>query len=1274
MILILWALTAAVPRPAAAAPGPSRPSRPHGVNLFASALGIVNGNRVFCLIDNVGDVCTGGQTSFIGGGFWPKGSSDEYIFNSGLEIAGVIPADGRFAWSGDTVGAWFMDPRGDQEDGAPITPVFNSLDPADLAAWPEGAVVRDTAIYSGVIQDRKTVSQQDLWLRTWEGVPNRSDGARSHPMGLLVEERALVWNYPVGAEDLVYFVYTFYNVTARNPAVYDGLDPAIRGEIASIGQDFQTRNEAAYGIEIPDDGYSITAAYAAFVADMDVGDPGSNYATPVIPFDMGVAYNSRFYEPSWFFPPDIFGPPFVPAPGFVGVKYLRSPFDSAGRPIGLTIFSDLLNQITFPDAVGVKQLYRYLSGTSSPETGDGRCTYQGEQRKRHICFLGDFPADVRFFQSSGPLTLAPGQRESIVVAYIFAAATDVVTPFVNGDFNPGQHPATGADLARDSSLVRPIERAMGWVTQRDANGDTVISQDEVRTVPRSLLHKAQVAQAVYDSKFLLPFAPDPPNFFLIPGDNQVTVVWEKSPSEVVRPHGGDPFFAVASDPTALLYDPNFRQYDVEGYRIYRGRSTGDLRLIAQFDYAGTTITDYTGAFAYTEDLDGDGIVRCAPELGLQQDCPTRFATQPPFLNGHANALVGPVIQVPPGGRVALADSSVLIISADTAVTGGGFPALTDGGVPFSFIDRGARNAFDYYYAVTAFDLNSLRSGPSSIESTRVAKLVTPRASSGQEVSGHVSGVELIGSDGAVPRGSDPTLNATTGRFSGPSAPTDGINLGLVTFLPELLSDTRSLSLTIDSITPGAALNGIAAIYYVTARDSGTATALTIPVPVNPYGSTSGASITFPAAHVSQAQASRFDRSADSSFMLFGSTAITIPGTWRLTSWGRASFNGDPASSDFNGPRWFVGSNETQDDPNGSHCRGSPGACVAVVGSGAIDTAFPGLTHTAGALPGVDTIFHILSYNTVPAEPQRQLEGITATVTRAADIAVYWGAAGRIDSVIDRTHHVPVPFRPAIGASWGILNDSSFLLGGTNPATTADGKNDLLTWMDDFCVAPSPRLTGQCGGAAQRPALLMDHARLSSIATHAATPAGTADLVAGGNGFTLYLNGHFFLMQLATLPAAGTVWTCRFYAGSIIGTPRHYAFLPAVRPPAVPGLRARITYSGSVFDPTRTTAANLARVHTVPDPYYVTSALETSSSFKVLKFVNLPAQAIVRIYSLSGVLIAVLTHNDPAGGGELAWDLRTRNNQFVASGVYFYHVETPDRRSTVGRFTVVSFAP
>ncbi|MDP3773196.1 MAG: T9SS type A sorting domain-containing protein, partial [Gemmatimonadales bacterium] len=87
----------------------------------------------------------------------------------------------------------------------------------------------------------------------------------------------------------------------------------------------------------------------------------------------------------------------------------------------------------------------------------------------------------------------------------------------------------------------------------------------------------------------------------------------------------------------------------------------------------------------------------------------------------------------------------------------------------------------------------------------------------------------------------------------------------------------------------------------------------------------------------------------------------------------------------------------------------------------------------------------------------------------------------------------------------------------------------------------------------------------------------------------------------------------------------------------------------------------------------TNSLEITSNTKVLRFVNLPAQANIRIYSASGILVNIVSHNDPGGGGEATWNLRNRNNQFVASGVYFYHVETPDGREKIGRFTVVNFA-
>jgi len=1277
---------------AGAEPAP-RPGR-RALNLFATSGLLLEANRIQCGLDNTGQVCVAFSGSPVGGGgFWPKGTPDQYIFNSGLQLAGLVDPAAGFSWAGDTAGAFFFDPRGDQQSGDPLGQIYNSLDPADLAAWPNGAMVRDPAVYNSVLLGQKRISDGDSWVRYWEGNPVRL-GGREHPMGIMVEQRSMAWNFPAGNEDILYFVFTFYNVTARDPAAYAGLDPAIQGEVAAFGAQFQDLNETKFGIAIPNAGYAIKNLYAAFAMDADVAVFSQNYATAVLPFNIGMVYSGTFLpEVGWRFPSNIFGDPFFAGPGFIGVKYLKSPESSPGVQVGLTMFSNTTNpnDAIFDDAVGDHLLYRRLSGFLAPS--DQQCnpfTDPAVARARRLCYLAQLQADARFYQASGPFELAPGASQTIVVAYIQAAPVKTTGVVQGGNTTPAI-PFTGDSIFANPARVRAIERVAGWVNQNDDNGNSIIEENEVTTTPRSLLNKARVAQAVFDAKFLLPNAPTAPQFFLVPGDNSSTVVWQRSTTETE----GDLYFNIASQPYNVdtagdstqnaLYDPNFRQFDVEGYRIYRGRTSSELTLLAQFDYSGTQLIDYTGGVAYG-DQTGDGLVQCAPELGLQADCPTfppGFDTTWVKTTGFPTELSGQIIQVKPGDRVELANGDVLNLVADTAVVGGasGFPALSNTGVSFAYTDNDVRNGFTYHYAVTAFDLNSVKSGPSSLESTRITKTTTPRSPSGQEVVGVLSPQELLAANGTVlnAAAAHPALEAATGKFTGPIPPTNGIQVGLAAFLPELLGN-GNLTVTIDSITVGMqeldVLPGSArdAVYYMTGQGAGAPVQFVLPLqPASGFaGSTVDTSATaaFEATAIDSAKSARFG--GNQTYSLFGQATISLPGSFRLTNWGRADANGIPAGSARNGPRWWEGargSNENTDDPVGGVCTPAAGGC-------AVGTKVPDISKTAGQIPGV-LIEGVHSYLTTANSPGRILEGATATVNRAADFHVVWGAGGVIDTVWDDTHGVRVPFDTRTGASWGILNQASFAA--TPQASTRDAKNGLLTWSDIFCVAPMPRYTTQCGSIADNlGAVLQNTAALNPIAIRDtnASYAGTAaaGYTATGNGFIFYLNGHFFLMQMAGLPAAGTIWHARFYSGVITGTAGSYAFAGEVRPPNVPGLRVRVAYTGSTLDPSTTTAANLERVHTVPDPYYVSNALETTANQKVLQFVNLPAQAVVRIYSLSGVLVNVLTHNDPQGGGLLTWDLRNRNNQFVASGVYFYHVEAPDGQTKVGRFTVVNFAP
>src|SRR5207245_451961 len=243
---------------------PIRPTRPRAMNLFSSAGYLFEVNRQQCGLKNDGEVCVAFAGSPVGGGgFWPKGTPDQYIFNSGLQLAGIIK-NSPFAHpvgSSDTVGAFFFDPRGDQAMGDPQSLVFSRLEPADVSTWssPPTKTVLDPNIYNPILLGSDAISQGDVFVRYWEGNPGFLTG-RTHPMGIAVDERILAWNYPSGNEDIIYIIYTFYNVTARSTSgkyTNSTIPGLLQTEIAAIGDQFQDINEAKFKVTIPDTGYTI---------------------------------------------------------------------------------------------------------------------------------------------------------------------------------------------------------------------------------------------------------------------------------------------------------------------------------------------------------------------------------------------------------------------------------------------------------------------------------------------------------------------------------------------------------------------------------------------------------------------------------------------------------------------------------------------------------------------------------------------------------------------------------------------------------------------------------------------------------------------------------------------------------------------------------------------------------------------------------------------------------------------------------------------------------
>jgi len=132
----------------------------------------------------------------------------------------------------------------------------------------------------------------------------------------------------------------------------------------------------------------------------------------------------------------------------------------------------------------------------------------------------------------------------------------------------------------------------------------------------------------------------------------------------------------------------------------------------------------------------------------------------------------------------------------------------------------------------------------------------------------------------------------------------------------------------------------------------------------------------------------------------------------------------------------------------------------------------------------------------------------------------------------------------------------------------------------------------------------------------------------------------------------------------------HGFRPVIIDTSSQPLSSQVSYvfqtqAGSL---TANSANTLSGVKVVPDPYFVSNTYESSEYGKKLKFNHLPDRCSIRIFTLSGDYVDSFEHD--SNRGYSFWDMRTKNDQFLAPGIYLYHIETPDGQSTAGRFLVI----
>jgi hypothetical protein len=98
-----------------------------------------------------------------------------------------------------------------------------------------------------------------------------------------------------------------------------------------------------------------------------------------------------------------------------------------------------------------------------------------------------------------------------------------------------------------------------------------------------------------------------------------------------------------------------------------------------------------------------------------------------------------------------------------------------------------------------------------------------------------------------------------------------------------------------------------------------------------------------------------------------------------------------------------------------------------------------------------------------------------------------------------------------------------------------------------------------------------------------------------------------------------------------------------------------------------------RIYVVPNPYRTGGSRLTTENYHnfpdgKVRFVNMPANADLKVYTIAGDLVWEYYHSGPLGNVD--WDTANLSGELIASGVYIFRVESASGGSMYGRFVVI----
>ncbi|UCG93352.1 MAG: hypothetical protein JSV97_06540, partial [candidate division WOR-3 bacterium] len=498
--------------------------------------------------------------------WWPRGTTRDYIYGAGSWFGTIV--------EGDTLVTIGYGPSGGQFEFAPGKGGWSVGDPDGIIfkypeTWPSVPPDRLTDVFPS-----KTLSHQDSWCAYNDFDIAYHMAGDTRPIGIEVYQTVYAWNLSTTA-DIIFIKFEVKNVTGELPEYY------------------------------PDGPATLTNCWFGVITDNDVGNEAGDaandvcsgiiyqeYVFPLTPADTFVIDNLGYQfqydpEPAW-------DPPF---PGVIGFDYLQSPFwieedaDNDGDGI--------LDQYEQDSAYFVNNLPDSLHDADLDGTPDWRDPSQIPQ-------LG-----LRSFKRF-TLDLEPGRDNE---RYLTMAGYN----FVTGAYEPFDTVLPDPDDQRFGQCSGPFELmpdSMVTVLVGIVLADWMYPPDSFGTPDSALARVDATAQFIYDMNWLLPGPPPPPFLTCIPGDAQVTLIWESvadPTSAAFNPVlAADPYFDVVGDPTSPLYDPYYKQYDFEGYGVWKSLDGQEWELLARYDLYNDIVFDdpeagiyatNTGAMHYFVDPD-----------------------------------------------------------------------------------------------------------------------------------------------------------------------------------------------------------------------------------------------------------------------------------------------------------------------------------------------------------------------------------------------------------------------------------------------------------------------------------------------------------------------------------------------------------------------------------------------------------------------------------------------------------------------------------------------